>query len=180
MLAGLTENDNRPLLLVLGGSQGAEEINKLIDASINSLLDFCAVVHQSGNNYSPVRKTGGGYLVKPFFSGELPHLFAAADLAVSRSGASSLWELAAAAVPALLIPLRTASRGDQVLNAEIAEKNGMAVVLQKNIAPEDFAELVKNLILDKQRLSEMKKSSYSFSEGNAADKIAQAISEMLR
>ncbi|MDR1931205.1 MAG: UDP-N-acetylglucosamine--N-acetylmuramyl-(pentapeptide) pyrophosphoryl-undecaprenol N-acetylglucosamine transferase [Spirochaetales bacterium] len=142
----------RPIVLVLGGSLGALEINALTRAALDELLPVCDIIHQTGEGkYEDIPRPG--YFAAPYFTAEFPHMLAAASAVVSRAGAGSLWELLAAEKPALLIPLRGAgTRGDQVRNAELFERLGAAQVLSAaSLSPEDFAAAVKTLIAASRR-----------------------------
>ena len=173
-IAALPPDDKRPLLLVLGGSQGAQEINDLILGGLDELLTFLAVVHQRGAG-NPGLPDRPGYLSREFFNEELPHILAAADLAVSRSGAGAVWELAASATPAVFIPLRTATRGDQVINARMTEKIGFSVTLEKDSAPGDLIRIIKDLLADEAGLRSMKEAAGKLAAGESADNIAAVI-----
>jgi UDP-N-acetylglucosamine--N-acetylmuramyl-(pentapeptide) pyrophosphoryl-undecaprenol N-acetylglucosamine transferase len=137
----------KPLLLVLGGSMGAGEINGLVRASLDRLLPYVNIVHQTGEGKHE-GLSRPGYFAAPYFSEELPHLLAAARAVVSRAGAGSLWEFLAAQKPALLVPLKaSASRGDQLRNARFFERLGAARVLYGEApSAEDFAAEVKALL----------------------------------
>ncbi|MDR1933892.1 MAG: glycosyltransferase [Spirochaetales bacterium] len=148
----------KPLLLVLGGSLGAAEINALARASLDSLLPYMNIVHQTGEGkYEEIPRPG--YFAAPYFSAEFPHLLAAAAAVVSRAGAGSLWEFLAAEKPALLIPLKAlTSRGDQLRNARLFEELGAAKVLDAEpVSAEDFTAAVKAL-LDSGVCDTMKKA----------------------
>jgi UDP-N-acetylglucosamine--N-acetylmuramyl-(pentapeptide) pyrophosphoryl-undecaprenol N-acetylglucosamine transferase len=150
-LLGLTEG--KPVLLVLGGSQGAQELNELVWSVLKELLSTFQVVHQVGASHAQAPELASvsqlpGYFPRPYFTGELPHVLAAADMVVSRAGAGTLWELAAIGKPSLLIPLRgSGTRGDQVRNARLFELNGWAKVLYDTpILPEQFLQAVRSLM----------------------------------
>jgi UDP-N-acetylglucosamine--N-acetylmuramyl-(pentapeptide) pyrophosphoryl-undecaprenol N-acetylglucosamine transferase len=175
-IAGLDSSDSRPLILVLGGSQGAREVNDLIDGILDLILPLAAVVHQRGAG-NPGRPDGGGYLSRPFFNEELPHLLAAADLAVARSGAGTVWELAATGTPAIFIPLRDATRGDQILNAAMADEAGMSFTLEKGAGPADLEKLVSGLLTDKKRLAAMSAAASAYPARGAADRISGLLKE---
>ncbi len=177
-LAGIAPDDARPLVLVFGGSQGAREINDLITAVLDDLLQIAAVVHQRGPG-NPGIADRPGYMSRTFFAEELPHLLAAADVSVARSGAGSLWELAATGTPALFVPLRGATRGDQLRNAALAEKAGMSLTLKENAGPREFLEQLKQLLLDEECRNTMKKAALQFPAAAAADKIAAILGEVL-
>lgn len=119
-----------PIILVLGGSQGARQINELIAAILPALAGKARVAHQTGPGNEPCRPADDGYHGFGFVSAELPHLLAAADIIVGRAGAGTIWESAAAGKAMVLIPLAgSASRGDQVENAELLAASGAAVCL---------------------------------------------------
>ncbi|MFW6312789.1 MAG: glycosyltransferase, partial [Spirochaetota bacterium] len=120
-------NDSRPVVMFLGGSLGARQINEVVAELRTSLRQTWRIVHQSGNNGVPPH-ADANYFGGPFFGEELPDLLAAADVLVCRAGASTLWEGAALAKPMLLVPLVSGSRGDQVSNAEIFARAGGAKV----------------------------------------------------
>ena len=179
-IAGLGPEDKRPLIVVIGGSQGAREVNDLIFGTLDSLLGTAAVAHQTGEG-NPIVSDRDGYLSRPFFSRELPHLLAAADLAVGRSGAGSVWEFAATGTPAVFVPLRGgATRGDQILNAELAEGSGMAVVLPEGSGPEDLGRLIRDLFAAPERLAAMKAAAAAYPAREAADRIARVLEECAR
>ncbi|MCM1321974.1 MAG: UDP-N-acetylglucosamine--N-acetylmuramyl-(pentapeptide) pyrophosphoryl-undecaprenol N-acetylglucosamine transferase [Bacteroides sp.] len=123
----------KPLLLVLGGSSGARQINELTERYISWLCDRFFVVHQTGKANNPVcvsAEQSNFYRAYPFIYGEMPDVMAAADIILSRAGAGFLWECAAVGKPAVLLPLAgSGSRGDQVENAAWFARHGAAVVL---------------------------------------------------
>lgn len=138
---------DKPLLLVLGGSLGAREINELVRDSLDNLLPGVNIAHQTGGGgYGEISRPG--YFAAPYFSWELPHLLAAAAAVVSRAGAGSLWEFLVTEKPALLIPLKAlSSRGDQLRNARFFERLGVAKVLYDECpGVEGFSSAVRGLV----------------------------------
>ncbi|MDR0555095.1 MAG: undecaprenyldiphospho-muramoylpentapeptide beta-N-acetylglucosaminyltransferase [Treponema sp.] len=118
------------LLLVLGGSLGAREVNELIRETLPELTKIYTVVHQTGAGQDGSYRSGERYRVFPYIKEELPHIIAAAEVVICRCGANTLWECASLGRPLALIPLRGAgTRGDQVENARIFEEAGCAVNL---------------------------------------------------
>lgn len=178
-IAGIREDDNRPLILVLGGSQGAREVNDLVSGCLDIILPLAAVVHQSGPG-NPVQADVDGYMSRPFFSDELPHLLTAADLSIARSGAGSVWELAATGTPAIFIPLRGATRGDQILNAEMAEKTGMSVTLDKDADSEVLGALIEKLISEPERREAMGTGASAYPARESADRISAVLMEYVQ
>ena len=129
-----------PIVLFIGGSQGARQVNDLVLAVLPELTKLALVVHQTGEAANASQATDGAagvaavaagrYRPYAYIRDELPHILAAADLVVGRAGAASLWEAAALAKPMVLIPLAGAgTRGDQVDNARLFEAAGAATVL---------------------------------------------------
>ena len=174
---------DRPVLLVLGGSQGAREINSLVREALDELLAFCRVVHQMGEgDYRPLEKEG--YFARPYFSAELPHLLAASSAVVSRAGAGSLWEFLSLGLPALLLPLQgSGTRGDQVRNAELFERLGAARVFrrgggedgeERGVESGAFVREVRR-ILEPDTAAGMREAMARVSDGGAAERIAGLI-----
>jgi UDP-N-acetylglucosamine--N-acetylmuramyl-(pentapeptide) pyrophosphoryl-undecaprenol N-acetylglucosamine transferase len=119
----------KKMLLVLGGSQGAVEINKLVEETLPLLTRYYDVLHQTGPGNAAVSPSAG-YKSVPYIKEEMPAVLAAADLVLGRSGAGTVWECAAAGKPMILVPLSGAgTRGDQVENARYFEKAGAAKVI---------------------------------------------------
>ncbi len=150
-LGKLGFSPRKPVLLIMGGSQGASALNRLVREALPRLLEHYQIVHLCGpKRLDSLLKAIPDYRQFEFLGGELADVLAAADFVVSRAGANSLFELLALRKPALLIPLpMTASRGDQILNAQSFEKRGFAKMLRQ----EDLTleSLLRNLeILDRE------------------------------
>ena len=177
-IAGLKGHDKQALVLVLGGSSGSRELNTLIEDVLDSIVSKAVVVHQRGWGNAG-RPDTPGYISRPFFDEDLPHLLAAADLAVSRSGAGAVWELAATRTPAIFIPLRKGSRGDQALNARMADEAGMSVTLAEDADSEDLECLISELLSDASRLGKMAAAAAVYRTHRAADSIFELLKEYL-
>ncbi|MBN1835666.1 MAG: undecaprenyldiphospho-muramoylpentapeptide beta-N-acetylglucosaminyltransferase [Spirochaetales bacterium] len=170
--------DDRPLVLVLGGSLGSRFINQLVEDGVGELTEHCFVVHQMGSaHYEASSRTG--YFTAPFFREELPDVLAAAALVISRSGANTVWELAALGKPAMLIPLgRAASRGDQIENARYLEEQGAAVVLEEAEAtPRRLVDTVVRLLTDATTLRGMAERARELGRPRSAQVIATLIAQ---
>jgi UDP-N-acetylglucosamine--N-acetylmuramyl-(pentapeptide) pyrophosphoryl-undecaprenol N-acetylglucosamine transferase len=167
-----------PLLLVLGGSLGSASINRLVMQALDHLLSACFVVHQLGSTHYGENGARGNYFPAPYFHQELPHILAAADLVLCRSGANTLWELAALGKPAVLVPLpRGISRGDQIENARFFAEAGAAIVVeQEGLTPEALSEVVLNVLCNADKLKRMAERASELSRPNAAGEIARLIS----
>lgn len=149
-LCGFT--DHKPVLLMMGGSLGSVKINQCLREALSELTNNFNVVHICGkNNVDEDLKGTQGYYQFEYVSDELPHLFAMADMMLSRAGANALAEIVALKIPNLLIPLsQNASRGDQILNADSMKKQGYSLVLEEEALTKDslinnIQELYKNI-----------------------------------
>ena len=141
--------DRRPVIVVLGGSQGALQINTLVWDALDDLLDLAQVVHQTGSlTYREIKREG--YHALPFIHEGLEDLLSVASLVISRSGATALADFLEMQVPMILIPLGMhASRGDQIENAERLYQGGAAMMLSDaQIEPEQLVSVVRQLILN--------------------------------
>ena len=145
------------LLVVLGGSQGAQELNALVRASLDNLRRHYTVLHQYGPEQEWDMPKTERYIPLPYINEEMPHVLAAAELVVGRSGAGTVWESAAVGKPMILIPLSgSGTRGDQVENARFFERAGAAqVLLGADANGENLSRLVSALAEDPLKRSAM-------------------------
>jgi UDP-N-acetylglucosamine--N-acetylmuramyl-(pentapeptide) pyrophosphoryl-undecaprenol N-acetylglucosamine transferase len=129
-----------PLLLVMGGSQGAVGLNRMVRPLLPALLEAgCRVVHLTGSSDPEVGRIRHPRLVERPFSEELPGLLQHADLAISRAGAGSLSELSVCGTPTLLVPFPQAADQHQDANAAAAAALGAAVIVRQH--PPEAPEL---------------------------------------
>lgn len=137
----------KPVLLVMGGSLGAEALNQALRAALPSLLVQFQIIHLCGKGKVSEAAAQPGYVQYEYIDAELPHLLAMADLVLSRAGANAVFEFLALKKPMLLIPLPlSASRGDQIQNAAYFEKRGYASVLQQEeMTPQSLADALTAL-----------------------------------
>lgn len=169
----------RPILLVLGGSQGARQVNELVDGAIDALLEDFHVVHQMGDSGFRAADREGLFTTR-FFSDEYADVLAASDLVVSRSGAGTLWELAGRGKASILVPLASFSRGDQLRNAQRFAADGAAIVLTGEEATSSaLAAHARSLARDRDRLAAMGKAAAGIFRGDAAGRIAAEISKRI-
>lgn len=127
-------SDSHPVILAMGGSLGSLNVNRNIRGILPELLKDFQVVHICGKgNTDPAFDGMERYRQFEFLRDELPHVFKAADIVISRAGTNSVFELLKMRKPCLFIPLSTsASRGEQVLNAEFVERNNFGKMLTEN------------------------------------------------
>lgn len=169
---------SKPVLLVLGGSLGAHQINTLVSENLDWLLSRFNVVHQCGaRDAGEMPGNASGYFLYPFIYGEMPDVISAADVVLSRAGANSIWECSVLGKPLVLIPLcGEGTRGDQVDNARYFAAAGAAeVLLGKDAASENLRKSLEKFLDEKTR-SNFAFASKKLSEGkNPARKIAEII-----
>ena len=146
-LSFLGFDDKKPILLVMGGSLGAAAVNDAVRAALPKLLLSYDIVHLCGKGKVEESLAQPGYRQFEYVNEELPDVFAATDIVVSRAGANAVFEFLALSKPALLIPLpRSASRGDQILNAGYFARKGFAMVLEQELlTPETLLDAVNDL-----------------------------------
>ena len=132
-------SSNKPIILVIGGSLGSVIVNTAVRKLLPKLLESYQVIHICGKGNLDESLIGRqGYVQYEYVDAPLRHLFAAADLILSRAGANSICEILALRKPHVLIPLSAAaSRGDQILNARSFEKQGFSTVLEEEQLDED-------------------------------------------
>ena len=178
---------NRPLLLVVGGSQGARGVNQLLTRALPPLagqLPELQFLHLTGaSDFDKVRDAYAGQklksIVRPFLS-EMELALGAATAAVSRAGASSLAEIAAMRVPAVLIPYPSASDNHQFYNAWAFVESGAARMLeQEKATPEMLVEMVKGLIERPEQTASMKEALARWHQPGAAEQIAGQMLEAM-
>jgi len=174
--------ESQRVLLVLGGSQGAQEINGLVRDNVDALCRNYFVVHQAGQgeDQGAARNAAQGrYKCYAYIREEMPHVLACAELVMGRSGAGTVWECAALGKPMVLVPLSGNSRGDQVENARFFEKAGAAICLTgADLSGEKLVAAINNLAEDSNRREAMAEASRKAGEAKGTDKIAAAIMEI--
>lgn len=176
--------EGKKVLLVLGGSQGARQINRMIGRVLDSLLEKAVVVHQTGMlDYGDYASHGHreGYIVASVFTEDFSHILAAADLVVSRAGAGTLWENGVFGKAALLVPLGgESSRGDQVRNAAYFARSAAAEVLAgEEVHAESLLEKSLDLLEDDERRKTMGARAARLCNADGAERIAREIADLL-
>lgn len=159
---------NKPVVMVIGGSLGANAINQTVRQALPKLLEDFQVVHLCGKEkIDNLLLNEKGYKQFEYLKAELKDVFAMADVVISRAGANAICELLALKKPNILIPLpASASRGDQILNAKSFEEQGFSIVLDED-------DLTENLLVEKVHELYFTKQSYidSMSKSNQLSSI---------
>ena len=138
-------NSCQPVLMVVGGSSGAQAINECVRKALSSLTENFQVLHLCGKgNFSAEHAGVKNYVQCEYLNAEMADAYACTDVIISRAGANALCEILALRKPALLIPYpAAASRGDQILNAESFRSRGLSRVLdQAEMTPEVLKERI--------------------------------------
>ena len=178
-------NPNLPILAVAGGSKGARSINMALLDILPNLLDEMQVIHLTGHldwevvearAKSLTEAQAHRYQAFPYLH-EIGAALAAADLIVSRAGASTLGEYPLFGLPAILVPYPHAWRY-QMVNARYLEAHGAAVILLDEDLPEDLYDRIQTLISDHEQLSAMGRAMSALATPDAAEKIAHMIRDL--
>lgn len=183
-----------PLILVIGGSQGAAPLNEFILDVLPSILEKTQIFHQTGSaNYEETLKEVAfiaekmpedikvRYKAVAYLGDDIKKAYVAADLVVSRAGASSIFEIAALGKPSILIPLPAdvAAHDHQTKNAyEYAAGDAAIVMEQSNLLPNLFISQVQKIVQNSDVAEKMSMAARNFSRIEAASKIAQIIVEL--
>lgn len=165
----------KPIILVMGGSLGASALNEAVRGALPELCKRFDVVHLCGKGkLDESIGENPSYRQFEYISAELPDIMAATDLAISRSGANSVFEFLALRIPAIFVPLTAEqSRGDQILNAEYCEKKGYSAVMQqKDVTAESLLKKVNEVYDGRQSyISSMQTDSTL----DGTDKVLEVI-----
>jgi UDP-N-acetylglucosamine--N-acetylmuramyl-(pentapeptide) pyrophosphoryl-undecaprenol N-acetylglucosamine transferase len=183
--AHLGLSEDRPVLLVTGGSKGARSINRAILANLPQLLQIADVLHLTGPlDWAEVEVARAGlpealrvhYHARPYLH-EMGAALAAADLVVSRAGASSLGEYPMFGLPAILAPYPYAWRYQKV-NADYLVKAGAALLLEDEALGEQLFPLAEGLLNNPARLAQMRAAMSGLAQPGAAQRIADLVREL--
>lgn len=172
-------NDSKPILLVMGGSAGSENINQSVRENLPNLLKDFQVAHICGQGKLDEEVNGDGYVQFEYVNEELADVFAITDFVISRAGSNAIFEFLALRIPMLLIPLsEAASRGDQIVNAESFKNSGYARVLEEeNLTEESLMNEVRHL---REYGDLLKNQMKNYENTKAMEEILQLIEEIKR
>lgn len=199
LLSGSTEEGRRaflitgekPVLLVLGGSQGSQRINDVILAALPELTAHFEILHQTGEeNFLAVK--GEAEIMIPeglekyyhavgfLREQDLRHAYKICDIVIARAGAGTIFEIAAAGKPSVLIPLAESAQNHQYKNAYAYAAHGAAIVLEEaNLYPRFLVERIQYLFSHKDEFEAMAKAAREFAMPRAGQIIAEYILEYL-
>jgi UDP-N-acetylglucosamine--N-acetylmuramyl-(pentapeptide) pyrophosphoryl-undecaprenol N-acetylglucosamine transferase len=183
-------SNHLPTLLVFGGSKGARSINRAVFSVLSELLNFCQVIHISGNlDWNEVEEArsqlvekassdvANRYKAFPYLHEEMGQALALADMVISRAGASILGEFPCFGVPAILVPYPYAWRY-QYMNASYLVEKGAALLIKDNDLSQRLLSTVQQLLNDQQRLLAMRAAMSSLAKSDAAQSMASLLENM--
>ncbi len=174
----------KPILLIVGGSQGAKIINELIWKILPELLDLVEIIHIVGKNHIDEARSVARslevyqdrlYHYAGFLDSEMKHAYAAADLVVSRAGASSIMDICLTHKPSILVPI-TVDAGQQRSNAYEMAKIGASIVLEEpNFTHSIVLEKINELLQQPDIMQSMSDQTVQFATPDAAARIAEEL-----
>jgi UDP-N-acetylglucosamine--N-acetylmuramyl-(pentapeptide) pyrophosphoryl-undecaprenol N-acetylglucosamine transferase len=169
-------------LLIMGGSQGARGVNRVVGMALEQFEKMgIQLLHIAGpTDYEEVRDVYAKHPMLPqhvaAFCHRMDLAYRTADLAIARSGASSMSELAYFGVPSLLVPYPFAAEDHQTRNAEIFDKAGAArMLIERDLNADSLAAAVRSILLDGKTADTMKRAASKTATRNSAEKIADLI-----
>lgn len=173
---------DRPVILLVGGSQGALGINKGISAQLSAFKGTeLQLIWQTGKTYitkaqEEVKALGLEDQVRPtVFIDRMDYAYSIADAVISRAGAMSISELALVRKPVIFVPLPTAAEDHQTKNAQQLVDAGAAIMVRNDETEQKLIPTMQELLADKARCEEMSKNIGMFARPNAADDIIDII-----
>jgi UDP-N-acetylglucosamine--N-acetylmuramyl-(pentapeptide) pyrophosphoryl-undecaprenol N-acetylglucosamine transferase len=178
-LAWLNLDGHKPVLLIMGGGQGSNRINRTVRESLDNLLEMYDVVHLCGKGkVASDYIHRAGYRQFDYLHSELFDVLACADIVISRAGANATCELLALKKLNLLIPLAQGSRGDQISNAHYTEKLGLSKVLDEaKFSPQSLVAALEEINLSRVQYQE---ALAAFHYSNGTDHVVAVITGVNR
>lgn len=167
-------SDNKPLILIFGGSLGATSINSVVENNIEHIASNANILWQIGKNYSISKKLPNNVNVIEFID-DMATAYAASNFIISRSGATTAAELCITGKPAILIPLKTSANNEQTHNAEnLSKQTGLMYILNTKIE-EELVPAVDYYLNNKDKLIDISKKLESIAKKDSAINIANYI-----
>lgn len=138
-------SQKKPILLVLGGSLGANSLNEIIFSNLNYLKEHFNIFHQCGKDKIKIQKTDYYHPVEFIFN-DIEKFIFYSDLIISRSGANSVFEIIYMKKPAIFVPLSFASRGEQYLNAKYFYDKGLCLMFNESTLKDNFENYFNEIL----------------------------------
>ena len=165
---------NKPTLLVFGGSKGAEAINHMLRGSLDILTHTVQIIHICGQGHLAPDIQHPAYWQHEFVEEAFADLLACADLTLSRAGANTLAELVTTAKPNILVPLpNSASRGDQLQNAQYFAELGISTVIEQHqLTAEKLTQSIQHIL---EHSEDIKAKINQYQQGDAATQVLETL-----
>jgi UDP-N-acetylglucosamine--N-acetylmuramyl-(pentapeptide) pyrophosphoryl-undecaprenol N-acetylglucosamine transferase len=187
-LAKFQIQSDLPVVLVTGGSQGAAQINDAVVAALPELLEFCQIIHQTGEGElariefllarAAKLKHRNRYQAVAFLSSDMGMALAAADVVVGRAGVGTITDSALLGKPTVLIP-NTQMAGHQIANAQLLGRSGAARVIAGNkLTPQGLVGELKRLLSDTKEQENLSKAIRQYAKPDAAKELAGIIYQL--
>ena len=184
-------NENKPIVLVFGGSQGAQKINEAIIGILENKMNkdyqiiwatgpkqFDIIKEELSSKQIDINNVENAKILPYIYNME--EIMNIIDLVVSRSGAMTITEIANVGVPAIFIPFPFATENHQEYNAKVLKNVGAAkIILDKNLTAEELNSTISNLVKDKKVLKEMGKKAHTVAIQDVEEKIYKEIKEVV-
>lgn len=172
------DTSDKPTILVMGGSLGAQKINETLLEILPQLVERYRIVHVTGRD-KKIAFSHANYRSFEFLHTELGDVMALCDLVISRAGANSIFEFLALKKPMILIPLEAGSRGDQIQNADCFRKMGVAQVLREaELKHSTLLEMIEQCLNDKGVFSQDSDTVPEAFRHSASDQIMRIIGQI--
>ncbi len=181
----------KPIIFFIGGSQGAQVINERVLLILPDLLKRYQIVHQTGSAHydyvvSEAQRKGfkvghSDYYPIAFIGGELKHIFALADVVVSRAGATAISEIAANNKPSILVPITKSANDHQRINAyEVSKAGGAMAIEESNFQEHILLHNLDQITNDEEIKRKMREGIKGFYFPHATEQIAQELVKLAR
>ncbi len=175
-ICGFSSEDQRPVVLIIGGSQGASGINRAIEAALPRLLEKFRLIHLTGRG-KKTEGSGNGYFQAEYMNQDLKHLLALCDLVICRAGANTIFEMLALRKPMLLIPLEYATRGDQMQNAQSFQKRNWGQILrEQDLSPD---RIIENLLALQAKAADIRRAMEEAPANESAESIFRTLQSIV-
>lgn len=173
--------DNVPLIVIIGGSQGAVAVNKMVRECAPAWFEAGAwVFHQTGDKDTDAANLKHPQYIQVPFYDNIAGLLQRANLAISRAGAGSLTELAVTGTPAILIPYPFAAEDHQFFNASVFKDAGAGLVFrQAELTSQMLKEQVLNLLKSPEQLQKMADAAANLAVKDSAEKLAKLVRQLM-
>lgn len=173
----------RPILLVMGGSQGAQRINDWTMKNLQQLTTMCDVIHLTGPNKittsNQQTSKPANYWTTDFSHKELAHLYACSNVAISRAGAGSIAELLGNVIPSILVPISGLAHDHQCKNARSLQERKVVLLVTQDDMDKELMNVVSQLIADSGEQQLMKDRIRKMQGVDSTGQIVDLISKAL-